>query len=263
MLGGLTTVIVWNVDIIMLGSLAGLSQTGIYAIAFYMASVIAIPQRSITKIVSPLLADFIKNKEWKEIASIYTKSSLNQLIPGIFIFGLIWINLEVVYRMMPEVYSAGRWVVFIIGIGKIIEMGTGANGLILINSKHYRVSFYTNLVLVIITIGANYLLIPLYGIEGAAMASVLALTIYNSTKYLWVWATLGMQPFTEKTLYVILLGAIALVFTHFTNLFEFYLWNALLKTALFTLLFIVPVFYFSLSPDLNNMVKDIVKKWLK
>lgn len=263
MLGGLTTVIVWNVDILMLGSLAGLDQTAIYAISFYMASVIAIPQRSINKIVSPLLADFIKNKEWKEVGSIYTKSSLNQLIPGIFIFGLIWINLDVVYKMMPDLYAAGRWVVFIVGIGKIIEMITGANGLILINSRHYRVSFYTNLILIAVTIGANYIMIPLYGIEGAALASVLAILVYNGTKYIWVLLKMGLQPFTIKTAVVTALGTAALSVTQLFTLFDFYLTEAIFNSLLFVTLFAGPVIYFSISDDLNKMLKNLVDKWKK
>lgn len=261
MLGGLTTVIVWNVDILMLGSLAGLDQTAIYAIAFYMASVIAIPQRSINKIVSPLLADFIKNKEWDEVGSIYTKSSLNQLIPGIFIFGLIWINLDVVYQMMPDLYAAGRWVVFIVGIGKIIEMITGANGLILINSKHYRVSFYTNLILIAVTIGANYIMIPLYGIEGAALASVLAILVYNGTKYIWVLVKMGLQPFSKKTVVVTVLGTAALSITQLFTFFDFYLMEAVVNSLIFVTLFGGPVIYFSISEDLNIMLKNLVDKW--
>ena len=261
MLGGLTTVIVWNVDILMLGSLAGLDQTAIYAIAFYMASVIAIPQRSINKIVSPLLADFIKNKEWDEVGSIYTKSSLNQLIPGIFIFGLIWINLDVVYQMMPDFYAAGRWVVFIVGIGKIIEMITGANGLILINSKHYRVSFYTNLILIAVTIGANYIMIPLYGIEGAALASVLAILVYNGTKYTWVLVKMGLQPFTKKTVVVTVLGTAALSITQLFTFFDYYLTEAVVNSLIFVTLFGGPVIYFSISEDLNIMLKNLVDKW--
>jgi O-antigen/teichoic acid export membrane protein len=226
-----------------------------------MASVIAIPQRSINKIVSPLLADFIKNKEWDEVGSIYIKSSLNQLIPGMFIFGLIWINLDVVYQMMPEFYSAGKWVVFIVGIGKIIEMITGANGLILINSRHYRVSFYTNLVLIVVTIGANYIMIPRFGIEGAAMASVLAILVYNSTKYIWVLVKMRLQPFTKKTVLVTLLGAAALSITQLFTFFDFYLTEAIVNSMIFVILFGGPVIYFSISEDLNMMLEDLVEKW--
>lgn len=259
LLGGLTTMLVWNVDVIMLGSLAGLEATAIYAIAFYIASVITVPQRSIEKIATPLLADFIKNKQWDEVKSIYRKTSLNQLILGFLIFGLIWVNLDVLFVILPDVYSAGKWVVFIIGIGKLAEMTTGSNGIILINSKHYRVSFYTNIILVVITIVANYLLIPLYGIEGAALASAFALITYNGVKYVYLLMKMSLQPFTLKTLGITVLGTVALFISYAVINTGVIYADVPLKSAAFLVMFFVPILYLRISPDIN----DLIQKYLK
>lgn len=259
LLGGLTTMLVWNVDVIMLGSLAGLEATAIYAIAFYIASVITVPQRSIEKIATPLLADFIKNKQWDEVKSIYRKTSLNQLILGFLIFGLIWVNLDVLFVILPDVYSAGKWVVFIIGIGKLAEMTTGSNGIILINSKHYRVSFYTNIILVVVTIAANYLLIPLYGIEGAALASAFALITYNGVKYVYLLIKMSLQPFTLKTLGITVLGTVALFISYAVINTGVMYADVPLKSAAFLVMFFVPILYLRISPDIN----DLIQKYLK
>ena len=256
--GGLTTVLVWNIDILMLGSLAGLDQTAIYAIAFYIASVITVPQRSIEKIAAPLLSDFIKNKKWGEVESIYKKTSLNQLVPGLLIFGLIWLHIDTLFLLLPEIYAAGKWVVLIIGIGKLVEMGTGSNGIILLNSKHYRVSFYTNIVLVVITIALNYLLIPLYGIEGAAIASAFALFVFNGVKCLFIQLKFGLQPFSLKTLMVAFLGGFSIYLTASLNLFDVLLLNILFNTALFLLLYLMPILYFKISPDLNELIQKMI-----
>lgn len=260
LLGGLTTVLVWNIDVMMLGSMAGLSMTAVYAIAFYIASVVTVPQRSIEKIAAPLISSFIKEKNWPEVGTIYQKTSLNQLIPGILIFGLIWIHIDTLFMLLPEIYSAGKWVILIVGIGKLIETGTGSNGIILINSKHYRVSFYTNIVLVVITISLNYLLIPKYGIEGAAFASVLAIIVFNSVKCLFIKILFGLQPFSGKTLAVLLLGSFALLlvseWVHFR-----YIWLDIpLKTILFAGIYLGPLIYYSLSPDMNHLLKTMFKK---
>ncbi len=256
--GGLTTVLVWNIDILMLGSIAGLDQTAIYAIAFYIGSVITVPQRAIEKIAAPLLSDFIKNKKWGEVESIYKKTSLNQLIPGLFIFGLIWIHIDTLFLLLPDVYAAGKWVVLIIGIGKLIEMGTGSNGIILINSKHYRVSFYTNIVLVVITIALNYVLIPRYGIEGAAIASAFALFVFNGVKCLFIKLKFGMQPFSIKTIVVAMLGGFVLILSGSLSLFDSLLLNTLLQTLFFVLLYLMPILYFKVSPDLNELIKGVI-----
>jgi O-antigen/teichoic acid export membrane protein len=260
LLGGLTTVLVWNIDVIMLGAMAGLDSTAIYAIAFYIGSVITVPQRSIEKIAGPLLSDFIKNKKWDEVAVIYRKTSLNQLIPGILIFGLIWVNLDPLFMLLPEVYGAGKWVVFIIGMGKLIEVVTGANGIILLNSKHYRVSFYTNVVLVVITICANLILIPRYGIEGAAIASALSLLVFNSVKWLYIWIRMKMQPFTMNTLFVIILGAGVLYFAYVWISFDNLLIDIPAKSLFFLIGFMAPLLILRTSEDLNNLISSILKK---
>ncbi len=259
LLGGLTTVIVWNVDILMLGSMAGLDSTAIYAIAFYIGSVIAVPQRSIDKIVTPVLSEKIKLKEWKEVGSIYKKTSLNQLILGLLIFGVIWINIDLLLSLLPDVYAAGKWVVFIIGIGKLIDIGSGANGIILMNSRHYRVGFYTNIILVFITILANWMLIPRFGIEGAAAASVLAILIYNTVKYLYLLIIVKLNPFTLKTPAVILLGAGALMLVQTVGIVTGLPWlDGVILSGLYILMFGAPVLFLRVSEDLNRF---IFQKW--
>lgn len=260
LLGGLTTVIVWNVDIMMLGAMAGLDDTGVYAIAFYIVTVVTVPQQSIHKIAAPLMADFIKSKMWDEVESIYRKSSLNQLIPGLLIFGLIWLHLDKLYLLLPDLYSAGVWVVFIVGIGKLAAMTTGLNGVILSNSKHYRVSFYTNIILVIVTVGANYLLIPKYGIVGAALASAMAIIIYNGVKYFYVLIRMNLQPFTISTLIVIILGAATIYGTHVWIDFSSIWLDIIMKSIIFPLSFLTPILYFKLSPDINELVQSLWNK---
>lgn len=262
-LGGLTTVLVWNIDVIMLGAMAGLESTAIYAIAFYIGSVITVPQRSIEKIAGPMLSDFIKNKKWDQVVAIYQKTSLNQLIPGVLIFGLIWINLDLLFQLLPDVYSSGKWVVFIIGLGKLVEVVTGSNGIILLNSKHYRVSFYTNIILVFVTITANYLFIPEFGIEGAAFASLLALFIFNGVKSLYIWIKLDMQPFTMATVLVIILGMASLFVSYSWISFNSMWVNVSAKSLFFLVTFLVPLLYLRTSPDLNHLIISVINKATK
>lgn len=260
LLGGLTTVVVWNVDIMMLGAMAGLDETAVYSIAFYIVTVITVPQQSIHKIAAPLMADFIKSKMWGEVETIYRKSSLNQLIPGLLIFGLIWLHLDKLYLLLPGIYSAGMWVVFIIGIGKLAAMTSGLNGVILSNSKHYRVSFYTNLILVVVAVGTNYLLIPKYGIEGAAIASAFSIIFYNGVKYFYVWIKMNLQPFTISTLMVIVLGTVTIYGTHVWVDFSSIWLDIVIKSIIFPLTFLTPILYFNLSPDINGLVQSLWNK---
>lgn len=257
LLGGLTTVLVWNVDIIMLGSMAGLADTAVYAIAFYIASVVTVPQRSIEKIATPLVSDFIQKEDWKSLGDIYRKTSLNQLIAGLLIFGLIWINIDLIFSLLPVEYHAGKWVVLIVAAGKMIDLATGVNSSILINSKYYRVAFYANLLLVFVTILANYLLIPQFGINGAAIATALSILIYNIVKFMYVWIKLNLQPFTKATIAVVVPAAISAVIALYFISFDLFLLQFILQNLVFLLLFAGPILYFNVSPDLNQLIRRI------
>lgn len=248
LLGGLTTVVVWNVDIMMLGSMEGLGQTAVYAVAFYIGTVIAVPQRAIERIATPLLARHIHNREWSEVASIYRNSSLVQTAAGTFILLLVWANTDPLLELLPEVYSEGSRVVLIIGIGKLFDMATGTNGSIILTSRHYRFDLAANLLLVVFTVGLNLWLIPLYGIEGAAAATALSILLYNLIKFLYVAFRLSMQPF--RPAHLGLAGLALLSVLAVGALPDLPLLPNLLVTGLaVSLTFLLPVWKFGLAGE--------------
>lgn len=256
LLGGLTTVIVWNVDVMMLGAMSGLEQTAIYAIAFYIGSAITVPQRAIDKIATPLISDYVRDKNWNQVEDIYQKSSLNQLIAGILILSLIWVNIDPLLGLLPEIYAEGRWVVLFIGLGKLFDMATGTNGSIIITSKYYRVDLFTNLLLVVLTILSNLILIPRYGILGAAAATMLSIFVYNLIKFIFVWARFSMQPFRLTGLYVLILGGIAV--TAALSLPSLPVFTGLIvRSSIIVLLFVLPVWWFELSADVNRLINRV------
>lgn len=261
-LGGVTTLVVNNIDIIMLGSLAGLTETGIYAIAFYIGSVIAVPQRSIGKIATPLVSKYLKEKRLDEVAKIYKSSSINQMIPGFLIFIGIAANLHNLNDILPDTYTNVSSVVLIIGISKLIDMTAGINGSIIMTSKYYRFDLVSMIFLVLLSILLNYLLIPVYGITGAAIATATSLFLYNMIKGIYVWLKFRMQPLSPKLIIVIFLSLIILLGSlqveRVGNLYV----DLLLRSVVITLLYSTGVLAFNVSEEVNRIWADIKAKFL-
>lgn len=259
LLGGLTTVVVWNIDIMMLGSMSGLENTAIYAIAFYIGSVIAVPQRAIEKIATPLISSHIHQKNWTEVANIYRKTSLTQCITGTFILMLIWANTANLLSLLPAVYADGYYVVLFIGLGKLFDMATGTNGSIIITSKYYRFDLFTNLLLILFTISTNLILIPEYGINGAAVATMLSIFLYNLIKFIFVWIKFSMQPFSKEFVWLILFTALS--FTVISILPELPLIiNLIITFIILFVTYLLPVWRLGLSPDLNRFASRILNR---
>ncbi len=259
-LGGITTVIIGRIDIIMLSSLTGLSDTGIYSIAFYIGAVIAIPVRALDKISFPIIADAFKANNMEEVQTIYRKSSINQLIAGSLLYIGVCANLHNLMNILPPEYQGGEWVVVIIGFAYLFDMATGVNGAILISSKYYRYDLYINLALVIAAITLNVLLIPMYGIIGAAIATTTSIFSYNTFKYLFIRFKLGMSPFGKETLQLVVLAgsilALNFLFEPMQSLFA----DLILRSVIMALVFGIGVYTLKLSEDANRVINKFLNK---
>lgn len=194
---GLAGLMVWNIDVMMLGSYEGLGLTAVYSIAFYMGSVMIIPLRAMERIGTPLIAEYIRKKQWDQVRTIYEKTSLNAFIIAFFVGVLIWINLDLFFSFLPEIYARGGWVVFWIGIGQLVNIAAGLNGSIISTSAYYRIDLYSILILLVLTVLTNLILIPSYGVNGAAAATFLSLLSYNVFKTVYVQIKLHLQPFNR------------------------------------------------------------------
>lgn len=195
------SIVVMNLDIIMIGLLIGLEEVAFYTLAFYIGAVAMMPQKSILTIANPIASAAMARNDRLALERIYIKSSTMQLLLGGIVFVGIWVSIDEVMVLLPEKFSGGKWVVFAIGVSKLIQMATGVSGGILAYSKHFRLNFYLNLVLVVLTIGTNYLFMHReglnLGITGAAIATALAYLVHNLFKVVFIHRHFTMTPFTR------------------------------------------------------------------
>ncbi len=145
---------------------------------------IGLPARSLIKIASVVIAKAWKENRLGEIKDIYIKSSLTQTVIGLFVLLGIMINIDDVISILGKDYIEGKMVIFFIGLSFLINLIFGVSAAIIGNSKQYRVLSYLMIVFLIIVVISNYYLIPIYGIEGAAIASAISILIFQAIKTL-------------------------------------------------------------------------------
>ena len=260
--GGLSIMIVTRLDMLMIGYLLDLEQVAFYTLAFYIGNAIAIPGRSVTSISVPLISKAWQDQDYKEIKLIYTKSAINQLIISGLLFIVVWLNIDDVLLLLPEKFSHGKWVVFYIGFAQLVNMSCGVNGPIIVNSKYYKFDLYTNVFLLLITILLNYLLIPVFGIDGAAMATAISIVFFNFVRLIIIYNKMNIQPFSYKTIFTILILFFVYFVCYKVNLDNVFL-NILIKTILSISIFAIICYKSNLSDDINKLVNDLVFRFLK
>lgn len=261
LIGGASVMFVSRLDMLMIGVLLDLEQVAFYTLAFYIGSVIKVPGKSIVSISVPLLAKAWDEKDFKQIQTIYSKSSINQLIVGGLFFLCVWINIDAIFSILPEKFSYGKWVVMYIGLAQLFNVAAGLNGSIIVNSKYYKYDLVTNILLVVLTIISNYLLIPKYGINGAAMATAFSVFLFNLIRLILIKVKMGLQPFSLKTLYTVLIlfavYGISIYLPLSGNLYLDIVW----KTFVVLAIFIPLLLNLELSEDINKVVNDVRKRF--
>ena len=205
LIGGASIIIVTRLDMMMIGALLDLEQVAFYTIAFFIGDAIKVPARSVSAISIPLLAKAWEEQDMHEIKALYVKSSINQLIIGGIFFLCVWINVDNIFALLPDKFQEGKWVVFYIGLSQLINISCGLNGAIIINSKYYKYDLYTNALLVMITILTNYTLIPIFGINGAGIATAISVLLFNIIRLFLIQKKMNMHPFNLCTIKTILL----------------------------------------------------------
>ena len=98
----------------------------------------------------------------------------------------------------------------IISVVKLSDALVGFNNAVLLNSPYYRTVLFLGVFLVIGTVLMNMWLIPLYGINGAGLATLIAFSSYNLLKSVFVYRKYNLQPFYKETLQTTLFGIVVI-----------------------------------------------------
>lgn len=261
--GIIITTVGQTIDGMIIASLQGLTETGVYMLMLYTANLMQIPQRSIQSIATGVLSRMWKDKNYAEIQRIYQRSSINMLLISLFIFGLIWLNISDgldVFNVRAK-YASGIPLVLIFGIIRIIDCGTGLNAQVIGTSTFWRFEFFSGVIMLALRIPLSYMFIKQYGIIGSTYGDLISLSVYNFIRYEFLRHKFGFQPFSWQTLYSLLLGLIA-YFTAFLLFRDLSGWIAIIsKSIVFSIMMVAGIFFFKLTPDAMQLV-DVAKKRL-
>lgn len=267
MFGGATATALPHLEkMILPANNGGLATTAIFNIALSIGLVIAIPRNAIASISDPLLAESWQKNDLKHVGEIYQKSALNLLIVGLFLFLGIWCNIDSIFQIIPNsaTYQQGKFVVLMVGLYSLFDMATGLNSEILKNSPFYKYDLGFYMVRFVILLITNLILIPIYSYNGAALAMLISIIVYNFVKFFFIKQKLNLQPFGIHTVKVTLLGiftyGITLLLPVFEGSFVKILINIVIKSLTILIIFGGGVLFMNVSEDLNKVVIGLTKK---
>ena len=240
----------------------GLGKAGIFGLAQIMTSVIQAPQRGIISASISHLSKAWKEKNMTLLQRIYQRSSLNLLIFGCGIFSLISINFRDAVQTfhLKDAYLLGFNAFLLLGLSRIIDMGTGVNAQIIATSNYWRFELISGVVLLIVMLPLTYILTKQYDLIGPAIAYLISISIYNIIRIVFLWKKFRLFPFTAHSAYTIAVAAASLAVCYFLfrNMHGFI--GLVLRSVAFLFLYSGAAVYLKLSPDIAPVIQSIKKR---
>lgn len=264
--GTIITALAQTIDSFIIASFSnlGLAAVGVFGLAQYASNLIQVPMRSMQSITAGALSRAWKDKDFPEIHRIYSRSCINLLLMGIFIYGNVLLNFDASIQVfdIQENYQQAFLIICVLGIARLIDVGTGVNGIIIGTSIHWRFDFLSGVVLLAFRIPLTYFLIKYLGLIGSAIAELTAFGVYNLIRFEFLRRKYGMQPFTQKTIWAVVSGlaAFAICYLLFNDI-EGWL-GIFLRVGVYSACIVLSVIYGRLTPDAHQLLDKWKNKLL-
>lgn len=176
--GSMFLVMSWT-DTLMLGYFADEVAIGVYRVIFKIASLITFTQFAINSIAAPMYAQFHARNSVKDMAQITRQIGMLNLLFAIPIFAAIAIFPEFITGMFGEEYKVGAMEMVVLAAGQLVNSLCGPNMTLLNMTGKERNAQAIMLLAAGANLLFNFLLIPRYGIMGAAIATSVSMAIWN------------------------------------------------------------------------------------
>jgi O-antigen/teichoic acid export membrane protein len=189
----------------LIGHFLNARQLGIYAVSAAIVAYVPIALQSVNQIFSPTIADLHARREQELLGRVYKSLTKWVLVCTLPLALVLIMFAKPLMRIFGPDFEAG-WVVLVIGtVGQLVNCGVGSAGYLLLMSGNERRLIKVQAVGTVVTVGLGLLLVPRWGIVGAAFATCVTMILTNSWNLVQVRRVLGLFPYSKASFLRLLL----------------------------------------------------------
>ena len=187
-------IVLGQTDIVMLGAMRGAHDVGLYAAAYRLSYLVIYVTYAAEVILAPVISRMYVNGENIRLQKIITRAvriSFFSVLP----FGLVLCFLGgELLGIFGHEFRGAEAALIILAVGRLLEVSLGSSALLLPMTGHERTVAKVLSSFVVANILLNAILIPRYGLEGAAIASVMTLISVKSLLTIYAMRKTSLMP---------------------------------------------------------------------
>jgi O-antigen/teichoic acid export membrane protein len=186
-----------QLDILMIGYFLAPSDVGLYRAIQPLKEIVLFFLTSFTFLYLPIATEYFTQNKYQELNTLYTTAT-KWIVTATFpiVLTCILFPQDIIFVLFTERYLPASTAFVILILGMFSRVFVGPNGAMVQAIGETRIEMYAALIGGISNGLFNIILVPEFGIEGAALATSLGFVVYNSTEIIAIYQRTGIIPFS-------------------------------------------------------------------
>ncbi len=188
-------------DTIMIGSILGAKEAGVYSAAVKTAEWVRFVLTIINIVAAPSFAILYAKGDIKGLQKVVSTVALWIFWPSLAISLLLIVFSQPILGIFGSEFVAANWQLKILVLGQVIDAWCGSVGYLMLMTGHQNKSLPVFVYATVLNIVFNAIAIPLLGTVGAAIATAFCFTLWNIWMSFLVVKYVGINPFAFRGLF--------------------------------------------------------------
>ena len=182
----LASYIYTNFDVFIIEYLIGTEKVGLYVIPFRLGMMMMLLHGVTAKAINPTISELLTLNKTKELESLLQKMSRYLTLLSVSVLFFFVFFGKFILSIWGAEFVDSFYVLLIIVMAQCINIVTGYTGLVMMMSGNEKIIGKLILCLIPVSIILNFILIPTFGIFGAAISFLICLSLQNIFQYFFV-----------------------------------------------------------------------------
>lgn len=203
---GLLVTMQTKVDTVLLGYFTTTANVGYYGVAIKVSTFAMKINVAFGTVFAPLISDLWNRRKSRDLSLLFKTVARWIFVLSLPIFVVLVVLADPIMGLFGESFVIGGNALAVIAIGQFVNNCTGATGLMILMSGRSKLELFNISLFFAVDAAICLLLIPRFGIMGAAIANMVSIAGVNVTRALEVWFLMRLHAYDRNYLKAVFAG---------------------------------------------------------
>jgi O-antigen/teichoic acid export membrane protein len=252
-----------SIETVLLGTMSTIASVGVFTVASQVNIVGQMFHQSIVTVSMPIVSELHTQGEQTQMAGYYQTMTKWTFMVNLPVFLILFLFPAQILGIFGESFVGGATALSILAWGNLVNTGTGICGVVLDMSGKTALKLVNSIVTVVLTLLLSALMIPRWGVIGAAISRLTSVSLVNLLRLVEVYVLFRLLPYNRGFWKPIAAGVIMLAagwgMRQVIHL-ESHLLGLIVNVIVLGALYVGTIFLLGLAPEEKQVLRRLVER---